>query len=148
MDLVFKEGAPQWMPAESFSEITELIGNVTLNDSSDWIVLKTVNVDGKNVHQQIGPYNAQQILDLIDKGKIRFSDYVWRTGYEKWVPLGRVDQFEKPLKSSVEVDLSLYTKPRDVEHFIESVPVKKVTVVPVAESTVREEPKQIGRAHV
>ncbi|MCC6137857.1 MAG: DUF4339 domain-containing protein, partial [Bdellovibrionaceae bacterium] len=141
MDLIFKEGAPQWMPAQSFSEITELIGNITLNDSSDWIVLKTVNVDGKNIHEQVGPYNAQQILDLLDKGKIRFSDYVWRTGYDKWVPLGRVDQFEKPLKSSVEVDLSLYSKPRHVDLSIESVPVKKIASAPVPKVVVNEEPK-------
>lgn len=143
MDLVFKEGQPQWLPAESFSEITELIGNISMQESADWIVLKTVNVDGKNIHEQIGPFNAQQILDLLDKGKIRFNDYVWRTGYEKWVPLGRVDEFEKPLKSSVEVDRSLYTKPRHfdlLQNDKKEAPLKKVKQVVVPVNTLADEP--------
>lgn len=146
MDLVFKEGSPSWLPAESFSEITELIGNISLQESADWIVLKTVNVDGKNINEQIGPFNAQQILDLIDRGKIRFSDYVWRTGYEKWVPLGRVDEFEKPLKSSVDVDKSLYTKPRHFDLLQpekKEAPLKKVTPVIVSSTAVSDEPPPI-----
>lgn len=137
VDLVFKEGDAQWMPIQCHEELTELVGNVTLQDSSDWIVLKTVNVDGKNISEQIGPFNATQILDLLDKGKIRFSDYVWRKGYEQWVPLGRVDEFEKPLKSSVPVDASLYTKPRHfdllarAESAQQQAPLKKVTPVVV-----------------
>lgn len=127
IDLVFKEGERGWMPVESFTEITELLGNITHQDAADWIVLRTCEVDGKWIQEQIGPFNAEQILDLIDKGKIRFDDYVWRTGYDKWVPLGRVDQFEKPLHSSVDVDLSLYAVPRQEDLIMES-PLKTVKV--------------------
>ncbi len=135
VDLVFKDGDKQWQPVQSFTELTDLIGNVTLQDTADWIVLKCNDVDGKSLNQQMGPYNAQQILDLLDKGKIRFSDFVWRDGYEKWVPLGRVDEFEQPLRSSVAVDKSLYTKPRLDDSFLHSevplkvAPLKKVTPV-------------------
>lgn len=137
VDLVFKDGEHQWMPIQSYDELTELIGNVTLQDTSEWIVLKTVNVDGKTVSEQLGPFNAVQILDLLDRGKIRFSDYVWRTGYEKWVPLGRVDEFEKPLKSSIAVDKSLYEKPRHydllskAESVAKEAPLKRVTPIGV-----------------
>lgn len=125
VDLVFKEGEPQWLPAQSYSEITELLGSVSLQRSSEWIVLTSVNVDGQEVQKQIGPYNAGQILDLIDKGYVRFSDYVWRDGYDHWVPLGYVDQFEMPLKSSIEIDQSLYITPqRDLP--VMDVPVKTV----------------------
>jgi hypothetical protein len=78
---------------------------------ADWIVLRTVEVDGRNHYEQLGPFTIDHVLQLIDKGKIKFTDFVWRTGYENWVPLGRVDEFENPLESSVQVDLSIYEKP-------------------------------------
>jgi hypothetical protein len=141
LDLIFKDGQPQWLPIESYAEITELLGNITHNDAADWIVLRSVNVDGRVINEQIGPFNAQQILDLIDKGRIRFDDYVWRTGYDKWVPLGRVDQFEKPLKSSIEVDLSLYATPRQ-EDLIMEAPLKTVKTKTPAAPIVDEPPPQ------
>lgn len=138
VDLVFKEGQMQWLPVQSHEELMEMLGAATLQDASDWIVLKTVNVDGKDVHEQVGPFNATQILDLLDKGKIRFSDYVWREGYSQWVPLGRVDEFEQPLKSSVQVDRTLYTKPRQndllakAESIARPAPLKKITPIAIA----------------
>lgn len=142
MDLVFKEGGHQWQPAERFSEITELIGNVTVESSADWIVLRaTTASDGKVQQEQIGPFNAQQILDFLDKGQVRFSDYVWRVGYDKWVPLGRVDQFEKPLKSSIKVDMSLYSKPRLPDFVVDSAPVKKMSIQKLIQPLKSDEPK-------
>lgn len=112
LDVVFKEGDDQWHPIEHFTEITDMLGSVTVREEADWILLRALEVDGKQKYEQMGPFNIEQVLELVDKGKITFSDYVWRTGFEQWVPLGKVDQFDKPLPSSVEVDLSLYKMPR------------------------------------
>lgn len=114
LDLIFKEGEGQWMPAEHFPEIKNLIKTTAtqFKADSDWIVLRTVEVDGRDHFEQIGPFTIEQVLQLLDKGRIKFTDFVWRNGYENWVPLGHVDQFENPLESSVQVDLSIYEKPR------------------------------------
>lgn len=113
LDLIFKEGDSQWMPAEDFKEITNLVKTTAsqFKVDADWIVLRTVEVDGRHHYEQLGPFTIDHVLQLIDKGKIKFTDFVWRTGYENWVPLGRVDEFENPLESSVQVDLSIYEKP-------------------------------------
>lgn len=114
LDLVFKEGEGQWAPAESFSEIKQLVKTTATHfkADADWVVLKFYEVDGVEQFVQLGPFSVEQILQHIDQGKIQFTDYVWRNGYENWVPLGRVDEFESSLESSVKVDLSLYEKPR------------------------------------
>jgi hypothetical protein len=114
LDLVFKEGDGQWSPIESFSEITELVKTAATQflPDSDWIVLRTVNVDGREQREQVGPFTIEQVLQLIDKGRLKFTDYAWRTGYENWVPLGQVGEFEAPLLSSIQVDKSLYEKPQ------------------------------------
>ncbi len=114
MDLVFKEGDGQWMPAEHFLEITGLVktAGTEFKVDADWVVLRTIEVDGRNQYDQIGPFTIEQVLQLIDKGKVKFTDFVWRAGYENWVPLGHLDKFENPLESSVRVDMSIYEKPR------------------------------------
>jgi hypothetical protein len=122
IDLVFKEGDGQWMPAEHFSEIKSLIKTASTEFSvdSDWVVLRTIEVDGRNQYDQIGPFTIEQVLQLIDKGKIKFTDFVWRNGYENWVPLGHLDKYENPLDSSIRVDMSIYEKPKIQE--LEDVP--------------------------
>jgi hypothetical protein len=114
IDLVFKEGDGQWMPAEHFLEITGLVksAGTEFKVDADWVVLRTIEVDGRNQYDQIGPFTIEQVLQLIDKGKVKFTDFVWRDGYENWVPLGHLDKFENPLESSVRVDMSIYEKPR------------------------------------
>lgn len=126
IDLVFKDGDGEWMPIESVREIMDLMGTVSMNQNSDWIILRTVEVDGRERHEQIGPFNVEQVLELIDKGKIKFSDHVWKTGFENWVPLGKLDKFDQPLLSSVDVDLSLYKIP-STQELDEKIPVKAYT---------------------
>ncbi len=114
IDLVFKEGDGQWMPAEHFIEITGSVktAGTEFKIDADWVVLRTIEVDGRNQYDQIGPFTIEQVLQLIDKGKVKFTDFVWRDGYENWVPLGHLDKYENPLESSVRVDMSIYEKPR------------------------------------
>lgn len=143
LDLVFKEGDGQWLPAQDFSEITTLVKTTAsqFKVDADWIVLRSVEVDGREQYDQIGPFSIEQILQLLDKGKIKFTDFVWRNGYENWVPLGRLDEFENPLESSVQVDLSIYEKPRQEELSSTSKNVK-VYKAKIKEESAEERPKE------
>jgi hypothetical protein len=138
LDLIFKEGDKQWHPLEHYTEVTDMIGSVTVREESDWILLKTIEVDGKQRYEQLGPYNIDQVLELVDKGKATFNDHVWRTGFENWVSLGKVDKFEKPLLSSVSVDISLYKMPRhEILDKVPPIPVK--TYSPAKKNKPKEE---------
>jgi hypothetical protein len=138
LDLIFKEGDKQWHPLEHYTEVTDLIGSVTVREESDWILLRTTEVDGKRRYEQLGPYNIDQVLELVDKGKATFNDHVWRTGFENWVSLGKVDKFDKPLLSSVTVDMSLYKMPRhEILDKVPPIPVK--TYNPVKKVKQKEE---------
>lgn len=145
LDLIFKEGEGQWMPAEHFPEIKNLIKMTPtqFKADSDWIVLRTVEVDGRDQFEQIGPFTIEQVLQLIDKGRIKFTDFVWRNGYENWVPLGQVDQFENPLESSVQVDLSIYEKPRQEDLYAQAPIAKNYKPAERIHPSVKEEPKPV-----
>ncbi len=122
LDLVFREGDAHWMPVENFPELKEVVEETAAGFKldADWIILRRYERDGKMAQEQIGPFSSEQVLKLLDRGTIQFTDFVWRTGYESWAPLGRVDEFEAPLKSSVVIDKSLYEKPR--RDILEGVP--------------------------
>lgn len=139
VSLVFKEGEEQWFPVQHFSDITDMLGKSNVKSDADWVVLRSVEVDGKQSFEQIGPFNAEQVLQLVEQGKIKFSDHVWRAGFENWVPLGRIDEFEKPLASSVEVDLSLYQMPKHEMIQTHSVDVKKFNPAVDAKEEAEEE---------
>ncbi|MBY0384286.1 DUF4339 domain-containing protein [bacterium] len=143
LDLVFKEGDGQWLPAQDFSEITSLVKTTAsqFKVDADWIVLRSVEVDGREQYDQIGPFAIEQILRLLDKGKIKFTDFVWRNGYENWVPLGRLDEFENPLESSVQVDLSIYEKPRQ-EELSSTAKNVKIYKAKIKEESSEEKPKE------
>jgi len=118
VDLVFKEGAGEWLPIEKYKELASQVNTTAVGTSSrdaDWIVLRVIEVDGQEKYEQIGPYAVEQVLELIDSGKVKFNDFVWKTGFENWVPLGKLDKFDKPLASSVQVDKSLYNSPKKNE---------------------------------
>ena len=139
VSLVFKEGEGQWYPLEHFTEITEQLGKNDVKVDAEWVVLRSHEVDGKQSFEQVGPFNAEQILQLIENGKIKFSDHVWRDGFKAWVPLGKIDEFEKPLTSSVEVDLSLYQLPKHEIISSSPAPIKKFSPAAVVDT----EPEQI-----
>jgi len=158
VDLVFKEGEPGWQPIEKFKEITSQITVNPVNASAgptsreaEWIVLRVIEVDGREKYEQIGPYTVEQVLELIDAGRVKFNDFVWKTGFQNWVPLGKLDKFDKPLASSVVVDESLYIKPnllRETNRGVErpdekkSVPVKAYTPVQKAPELKPEAPPE------
>jgi hypothetical protein len=124
IDLVFKEGGEDWQPIEKFSEIMDLLGTLSTKSDASWVVLRVVEVDGREKYEQIGPFTVDQVLELIDCGRIKFNDFVWKEGFETWVPLGKLDKFDKPLASSVEVDKSLYKTPQLMDLEPQSVGVK------------------------
>lgn len=111
VDLIFKEGDDEWSPMENYAD------ELGLKDSAqqfqgDWVVLRSVEIDGTLKHEQSGPFATGKILEMVDQGDIRFNDYVWRQGFDHWVPLGAVEELAQPLASSVKVDVSLYEVPK------------------------------------
>lgn len=143
VSLIFREGEEKWFPVDHFKDVTDLLGKSSVKADADWVILRQLEVDGKQSFDQVGPFNAEQVLQLIETGKVKFSDYVWRAGFENWVPLGKIDEFEKPLTSSVEVDLSLYQLPK-LDMISQDVPIKKFSPTDMISSEDIAPPESVG----
>lgn len=125
VDLVFKEGSQQWSPVENYPELVDMLGQAVTEPEAQWVTLRVTEVDGQEKYEQIGPYTTEQILQLVDRGQIKFSDYIWKPGFSNWVTLGTVDELAKPLASSVQVDMSLYQMPKhDIIEETQVTPIK------------------------
>lgn len=110
-DLVFQEGAEAWkrafdwpeLASEIFSEErTSFTRLFTLPRSAaappeDWIVLlRFEEPDGLRFKQE-GPYSTDQVRELLQSGKMKPSDHLWRKGYPAWVAVYMEPDFSPSL---------------------------------------------------
>jgi hypothetical protein len=64
------------------------------SNSQLWIVLrKSEKPDGTTDFKQDGPYSTEEVQQLMSRGILRSSDFVWKKGAEAWIPVTDVDEF-------------------------------------------------------
>jgi hypothetical protein len=51
-------------------------------------VLYTLNINGQNV----GPYNMQQLMQMVQTGQLTPQTYVWKQGMAGWELAGNVQE--------------------------------------------------------
>jgi hypothetical protein len=114
LDLVYKMGLPEWQTLNQMEElkshfkVEEALPKNRKSSIAEWVVLKKTKSEKGSEFKQLGPFTEEQILELIDHGEVRFSDFAWRNGLETWVKISQLDPFSKPLPSSSQVDLTIY----------------------------------------
>ncbi|MEW5692324.1 MAG: OB-fold nucleic acid binding domain-containing protein [Candidatus Hydrogenedentota bacterium] len=52
--------------------------------------------------QSIGPFNEEQIKDLIKNNKIKKETFLWREGFSDWTPLEKLSEFSSALEFKYE----------------------------------------------
>ena len=118
MDLIYQAGASEWIPISQVENFASHFQKASKDpepkpDSSserEWVLLKKIVSDKGKEYKQIGPFSQPEVMDLLDKGKVRFTDFAWKKGMESWAKIGEMDDFEEPLPSSPAIDMSLYEK--------------------------------------
>ncbi len=114
LDLVFKVGNTDWVPLSKVAEFSEAFGlkEELQKDKNqpEWVLLKKVKLDKTSEFKQIGPFTLFQVIELLDQGEVRFSDFAWKKGFPTWLKISEIEEFEKPLPSSSSIDATLYEK--------------------------------------
>ncbi|MCJ8276643.1 MAG: DUF4339 domain-containing protein, partial [Bdellovibrionales bacterium] len=116
LDLVFQAGSSEWLPlseVEVFNEALKKEEEVrakakAAEAEAEWIVLKKIKGEKGSKYNQLGPFSKDQVLDLIERGEVKFKDFIWKQGYDSWVTIAQVEEFSEPLPSTPQVDPSLY----------------------------------------
>lgn len=106
-DLVFRHGFARWVPVAECAEFerrgddfgTRTVDQLNLpTDESEagWTVLvKQTTKDGHNHYIQSGPLTAQVIREKLAKGELKYNDHGWKSGFDSWVALGDIGDFDR-----------------------------------------------------
>ena len=113
LDLVFKAGNTEWTPVSEVEEFQSYLKKdepaaIAANNDVEWVLLKKTKEKKGSQYTQLGPFSKNQVLDLIERGEVKFQDFAWRQGFDAWVPLGDLEEFSEPLPSTPKVDTDLY----------------------------------------
>jgi len=57
------------------------------------VVAETKQEPPKSRYVQSGPYSTDEVVDLLHKGEAKYSDYIWKTGFDQWVRINEIDDF-------------------------------------------------------
>lgn len=119
MDLVYREGEPEWRPASMFAELRN-VSNASISstqhpvDDSDlpdtpappvqnlsdrsgsetdisWIVLRPHS----STYLQEGPFKTNYIREGLKKGTFHFGQYAWHIGMKQWMRIGDLREFDR-----------------------------------------------------
>lgn len=87
------------------SEVIMVRGDQPIAEQQDQPeALQTASIEGPVWHvvvngEQQGPYEPQQLADLLNSRAIDWESFVWREGFDNWVPLRNVDDLVALLSS-------------------------------------------------
>lgn len=110
VDLVYQEGASEWKPAASFTELRpakrpgddqwDQAGALAEPAAEDrirpaplvtWILLRPHG----STYLQEGPYSTHAVVEGLKTGRFLYSQYAWRAGQAKWARVGDLPEFDR-----------------------------------------------------
>jgi hypothetical protein len=108
-ELMCRKGDEQWKTLKDFR--SQLFVEKSPDEAPvirDWILLiENLSVENGDVKQgqfvQNGPFTAEEVKELIQSGKAKYSDYIWKTGFSQWARINEVDEFFGKVSSNKEV---------------------------------------------
>ena len=60
-----------------------------------WVLLVRQNREGQTVFAQSGPFTTTEVLEKVRAGEANFSDHVWKAGFERWVKIQELTDFQE-----------------------------------------------------
>ncbi len=100
MDLVLKEtskGIEDWTALQEMEEFKDAFKNlVDDKEALDWVVLVK---RGKGQYLQNGPFSTKDVRAHLSEGRLRYTDYAWKSGMTKWVLISELAEFKSKKKT-------------------------------------------------
>lgn len=96
-DLLYQEGDVKWKPLAEFDEFRSALAALDAKKVVDqWIVLLRKSKEEGRGFNQKGPYSTEEVRAMIQKGLVRYTDYVWKQGMKEWYKIANIDVFNRP----------------------------------------------------
>lgn len=100
-DLILKEGEAAWRMALEHSDFKEEFKgqSKTAMKEKPWVCLQRKSPDGFDF-TTTGPYSLEEIREALMAGRVSYTDYVWRSGFNEWKRIGLMEDFNPRLRKS------------------------------------------------
>lgn len=91
ISLIRKESEESWSIVSDRQEFSQLFTDELLDFEvgNQWVLLKKINNDWL----QYGPFTDLQVEVMLKHGKIKYSDWVWKTGFKRWYQVYSLSEF-------------------------------------------------------
>ncbi|MGE3973224.1 MAG: GYF domain-containing protein [Bdellovibrionales bacterium] len=101
-ELMCRKGDEHWKTLKEFRPelIVKISDHAELqpHTSKEWILLvENMSLEDGELKQgqfvQNGPFTKEEVVDLIQTGKAKYSDYIWKSEFVQWSRINEVDEF-------------------------------------------------------
>jgi hypothetical protein len=98
-DLLYKNKALKWQEIKLIADFKSVIVVEPARASETlWVVLAKKS-DGSG-HRQKGPYPTTEIKNMLLRGDLKSTDYIWREGLKEWYKILSIPTFNESTSSS------------------------------------------------
>lgn len=104
---IFRDGDSQWRRVAEVPELQALLktgekaaATTPVAAPGQWILLVKSKEDtqiGKPRFHQQGPFHKDKILEMIQKGEAQWTDHVWTEGFQSWMRISALKEFNEGL---------------------------------------------------
>lgn len=98
-DWICLEGESEWRPCMEISEFAAEFSGEQMDlaqqyeAEEQWVVLVEKNNEENKSFEQSGPFSTRELISLLYKGEVEYSDRVWKPGFESWKCIGLIEDF-------------------------------------------------------
>ncbi len=100
-DLILKEGDAAWRMALEHTDFKEEFRGQSKSAMKEkpWVCLQRKSPDGFDF-TTTGPYALEEIREALMAGRVSYTDYVWRSGFNEWKRIGLMEDFNPRLRKA------------------------------------------------
>lgn len=129
-DLVAQKGDRSWVAIKEHNElkIKKSEQKVQAQDQSDkhWVLLLKKPPHRGEGYTQKGPFDKNELVNMVKSGEAAFTDYAWRPGYSKWTKITHTEMFSNDGPSTQPIgDEELPDIPVEDNDLLQNVVVQK-----------------------
>ncbi len=132
-DLILKEGEASWRMALEHMEFKEDFKEKSKSALRDrpWVCLQRKSPDGFDF-TTTGPFSHEEVREALMAGKVSYTDYVWRSGFNEWKRIGLLEEFNPRLRKPADTAVTP-SLPEDATQLVKNVVEMKRARPPIPE---------------
>ncbi len=101
-DLVYRDGEEAWRMALEHQALRAEFKSSTIASMKDrpWVCLQRKSQSELEFYTA-GPFTQEEVHESLLSGRVSYSDYAWKDGFQDWKRIGSLEEFNPRVRSSL-----------------------------------------------